>query len=401
MKEIIELTKSDIEDLVSRYGSLYRIQKELGYRQSSMIRKCKRLGVQFGSIRLRKMNSASQSEVVSKIRELKNLNKVADFYGIEHKAIRVRIERMPEVLRTEMRDILKKDARVHPVDERFFGRGYNQDNMYLAGFIAADGCILEEGAAAYSLFIGLAIKDLEFLKSISSVMRYDNVVEFKTNREFSACKAHIRCTELCHDLMNNFGLYPRKTYDITIPDILLNSDLIRHYIRGVFDGDGTVGLYHKKLNSYDASFGICSASRRFLEQIKSVLDKELDKDVGIIRQDLRDIYSCDFYNYSVSSKKDLVRIRDFFYADASLYLKRKKDIFFDPHMTYARDIPVIATSPDGQETYYENYSAGTVDGFTIEGIGKCVRGVQKHHRNYTFRRAISPPRPLLKISPIN
>lgn len=50
------------------------------------------------------------------------------------------------------------------------------------------------------------------------------------------------------NLLIKLGCIQRKTYTLKFPDqsIFINPDLIRHFIRGYFDGDGSVFISNEK-----------------------------------------------------------------------------------------------------------------------------------------------------------
>ena len=47
------------------------------------------------------------------------------------------------------------------------------------------------------------------------------------------------------NILNSYGCTPRKSLTLKFPDrdIFKSSDLIRHFIRGYFDGDGCFSRY--------------------------------------------------------------------------------------------------------------------------------------------------------------
>lgn len=64
---------------------------------------------------------------------------------------------------------------------------------------------------------------------------------------------------------NSYGCVKNKTYsDMHIPNIPKN--LIRHFIRGYFDGDGTIFMDRKYYKS-----NICSICKNFLKELQDIL----------------------------------------------------------------------------------------------------------------------------------
>lgn len=86
----------------------------------------------------------------------------------------------------------------------------------------------------------------------------------------------------------------------------------RHFIRGYFDGDGSLNNYKREGSNYlewELSF---ISSEKFLKQILNEIGKE------------RKLYSCgNNYRFSFKSKKDINEIIDYLYKDATICLDRK------------------------------------------------------------------------------
>ena len=115
--------------------------------------------------------------------------------------------------------------------------------------------------------------------------------------------------------LNDLGCTPIKSKTIRIPD--LKKELIHHFIRGYFDGDGTVGIY-KNLKSHNWEIlksGFCSGSELFLQDILNILpvkNKKISyRGVYIVQLSLND--SILLYNYM--------------YNNDTICLIRKKNIF--------------------------------------------------------------------------
>jgi hypothetical protein len=80
------------------------------------------------------------------------------------------------------------------------------------------------------------------------------------------------------------GCVPNKSLILKFPTI--NEGLISHFIRGYFDGDGTVGEYQnvKNSNSKTLRSGMCSGSKEFLEELVTHLpikNKKLYKSTSV------------------------------------------------------------------------------------------------------------------------
>ena len=118
------------------------------------------------------------------------------------------------------------------IDRRKFTNDFNEElfssfneiSCYIAGFIAADGCIIKD----YGVKISIDIKDLYFLKSMAKYIGGYEVKEYN-----NICSLQFNSKIMVNDLKYNFNIVNKKSlilkYPYQIP-IEYNS----HFIRGYF-----------------------------------------------------------------------------------------------------------------------------------------------------------------------
>lgn len=104
----------------------------------------------------------------------------------------------------------------------------------------------------------MSIEDYEHLEKLAFVTGFIGLP--KINKK--SCVLSFNGKWYVDMLEKNFGIKPRKTFDISISDNI-PKELQGHFIRGYFDGDGCItksaGYIH---------VGITSGSNEMLEQIK-------------------------------------------------------------------------------------------------------------------------------------
>jgi len=116
-------------------------------------------------------------------------------------------------------------------------------NCYWAGFIAADGCIINN-----KLILALSTKDLNHLEKFKNdtCSNHNIGIYIKKNNNLTRmseyCKLTIYSTNIVNDLNLNFNIFNRKTLTLKPPPII-NSELIDYYIKGYIDGDGCISKY--------------------------------------------------------------------------------------------------------------------------------------------------------------
>ena len=144
----------------------------------------------------------------------------------------------------------------------------NAESCYWAGFIAADGCISDYT----TLTVGLAIIDAYHIQSLCRFVGRDEMLNYReitlNGKKFKGASVAFRSQKLVQDLATNFCIVPCKSLILEPPKLSL--DMVQHFIRGFFDGDGCIS-WHKESKHMRLDF--CSGSKQFLEWIRETLRK--------------------------------------------------------------------------------------------------------------------------------
>jgi transcriptional regulator with XRE-family HTH domain len=130
-------------------------------------------------------------------------------------------------------------------NDKFFDNIDSQEKAYWLGFMFADGYVKSNLS---DVGITLAAQDVGHLESFKADIEYTGPVHRypSSNTAISTqdyCRVVLRSRRMASDLITH-GCMPRKTHCVGAP-VDLPSDLNRHFIRGVCDGDGYIGLYEK------------------------------------------------------------------------------------------------------------------------------------------------------------
>lgn len=115
-----------------------------------------------------------------------------------------------------------------------------------------------------------------------------------------------------------------KSYtDFPLPDI--SSDLLRHYIRGYFEGDGWITYTYKNGKLLRKRFGIL-AQPIMAYQLKNLFSTELDIDVNPHHIN-RNKPNNGLHSLYINKNNDLIKMYHYLYQDANFVMKRKHDKF--------------------------------------------------------------------------
>jgi len=83
------------------------------------------------------------------------------------------------------------------------------------------------------------------------------------------CIFHFARENMVEDL-RNFGIVPRKSLVVKFPEI--PEDYLPDFIRGVFDGDGSIS-FDKRCSKSPVRTGFYSGSKEFIERLEESLEK--------------------------------------------------------------------------------------------------------------------------------
>lgn len=163
--------------------------------------------------------------------------------------------------------------RKYIVNDGYFSAIDSQPKAYWLGFLAADGSL-----TGNRLEVKLARKDRDHLFRLRDALGSDYPVRHGlTNKTYPNSRFHVVSPRMARDLAAH-GVGPRKSLTHTWPGFL-SADLLRHYLRGYGDGDGTWRLskasrgsaYTGQLHfSFIGTPAFCFQAQRFLEDAACV-----------------------------------------------------------------------------------------------------------------------------------
>ena len=207
----------------------------------------------------------------------------------------------------------------------------SESSFYLAGFIAADGCIMSNGGSKL-LSIGLSNKDKPHLEKIKNALGAENpihdydVKNSKQNPKWNdlvKSEMKISSTQIYSDLQR-FNITERKTHTLTFPDWIKDHPLRHHFIRGYVDGDGS--FYHAlgKGKKVKQVFFSVRGTTAFLTTLRSILEADLK-----LEERTRDIrFNCGIGVLEYGGNRVCKALAEYLYKDATIYLDRKREAAF-------------------------------------------------------------------------
>lgn len=207
----------------------------------------------------------------------------------------------------------QKRKDIYSLNKQFFKEITDEYQAYILGFICADGYVHKNGKT-----VSIAIKqsDSRILEDIKIAMETDAKLGVKKKPEGQEDLAvlNISSRELVGDLVK-LGVRANKTKEICMP--IIGNDLYKHFIRGLFDGDGYIGERQFALAGSSKSL-LLSIREHIMKEIKCKLSlRELKKKDGSIR------------GYQLYGGKKTKVALQWIYADCNIVLERKYKSYID------------------------------------------------------------------------
>lgn len=244
--------------------------------------------------------------------------KIGQRYGISHQPIRKALERMG-IDRDQ-----KRFVRKYNLNENYFDNIDTPNKAYILGLLYADGsnCMSKS-----TISISLQEEDGYLLEKIRNEIQSEKTLEYLdySNKDDYGYKYKnqyrllLFSSHMCKSL-NNLGMIPNKSLKLIVPE--LRHDLYPHFIRGYFDGDGSLCIRHTKDNKFRSLTTITSTDS-FCRKIQEIIRESINIPCG-------NIYEASCQNgvtkvLSISGRRQNQLFYEWLYKDAELYLQRKYD----------------------------------------------------------------------------
>jgi len=207
---------------------------------------------------------------------------------------------------------------------KFFKEIDTEEKAYFLGLLFADGHISTEEKKYKQVIIRLCEDDLSLLEKMSSIIECNEPV-------YTAPQANRYSTK------GQFSLHLGREWDnlkdYAKKDILPNiqKDLLHHFVRGIFDGDGCISIDKRSLENENwkfvaGDFFILLNQIEHAEVIRSIICEAINaKPTKIVEKFGNGIVPV--YKVRWGGTNKLISIREWLYRDATIYLERKKEKF--------------------------------------------------------------------------
>lgn len=218
---------------------------------------------------------------------------------------------------TESKDNLRK----YSCNDDYF-KVQSCNMAYVLGMLASDGNVAK---TENQINIVLDAEDTEVLEKIRQELQISRPLKtFHRSDEAVNTKMSVFSSTMKRDLAH-YSIVPAKTFILQPPE-LLKEEYYIDYIRGYFDGDGSVYI----CNNGSCGVSIVGASKPMMEWIRRILAEKYNITCTKL-ESFKRLYKVNeehiFYRVTYYGTKIIELYKAFYHCEDLIYMKRKKDKF--------------------------------------------------------------------------
>ena len=209
--------------------------------------------------------------------------------------------------------------RKYSLNEHYFDEIDTSNKAYILGFFYADGC---NYIPKQTISMSLQEEDKDILERIRNEIGSERELEFidcSNKHDFgytykNQYRLNLFSSYMCK-VLSEKGMVQNKSLVLEFPD-WLDENLYSHFIRGYFDGDGSIHFSDKYKNSIltiTSTENFCLKIKNYVENILSINTYIADASShnGITKV------------FGISGVNQIKTFLDWLYNDADIYLERK------------------------------------------------------------------------------
>ena len=218
-------------------------------------------------------------------------------------------------------NINSKRKNRYTLDENYFEEINTQQKSYILGLIYADGYVGNEKFNN----ISLTQKEYKLLYEVKKELEFTGRIRLGNKGGFENSKPgyvlNFSSEKVANDL-RKLGLYPKKSLTIDkIPNI--RDELKRHFLRGYFDGDGSISKYIHKFKKTNKEYSYVKGKMCIIATEKMLED--FIKTFNIEHYYISQSKTKEMKYIQIESKKELKRIYNLMYRDCCICNMIKKE----------------------------------------------------------------------------
>ena len=225
--------------------------------------------------------------------------------------------------------------RIYNFNQNFLSELNSPEKAYFLGLLYSDGCVYKnKDWESYNIMFGQSEINKDIVYKINNLLDSDYPVATTLKGSKLFYRIDLKSKQMFEDLQR-LGVEPNKSLTCTFPNI--NEDLMPHFIRGLFDGDGCVWNGKRKIMKVKDSSNSSGFRERIVHNVKftytgnyefvNALQDQLVKYLGFKKTKLNFSKAKNtkhICTMEYSGRGQLKKFYDFIYENATIYGNTKK-----------------------------------------------------------------------------
>jgi predicted DNA-binding protein YlxM (UPF0122 family) len=256
---------------------------------------------------------------------------------------------------------------VYKINENFF-HNWSKEMSYVLGLILADGNIdAETNQVKIKIKEGYLLENVKKTLNSEHPIKYDKITDMYS---FGFCRKKMS------NKLFELGVTSRKSLNVRFPDV--PDEFLSHFIRGVFDGDGSV-FFEPRSKTYPLRVSFISGSKEFI----TTLENTLHSHAGLRKRNIYKLHRKNISYYIRYSHKESLKFFDYIYAgaDESLRLERKYQKFMGMGSVQSKNLSSWEERFEALKEYKKNHGDCNVPRSWPENL-QLANWVNKQRANY-------------------
>lgn len=219
--------------------------------------------------------------------------------------------------------------RRHTVNASYFDQIDTPEKAYWLGFLWADGNISRTAprcSGPNRLRLSQKVPEKGHIQLFLDTIEADYEIDTLTNGEGrTTCQVDINSRPLCMALEAlGYGLKADRT---TIPP--MPAELLHHFVRGYFDGDGCLSIYQQRYKHYviERQEWSITGPPDLIQAIRSLLEEETSVSKKVRTKTYKRTTKAVSLRYG--RRSDVEALHEYLYKDATVFLHSKHDKFVE------------------------------------------------------------------------
>jgi hypothetical protein len=259
--------------------------------------------------------------------------------------------------------------KLYTINESYFNKIDNANKAYILGLLYSDGHVGNGGFALW-----FAEKDKELLLFIKKELNLGHPIKQRNVKGSLYAGFNISNIKIYNQLSKKYKIPSNKSKNnLDFPNYI-EEIMIPHFIRGYFDGDGSIWVAGKS----DFKSAFCGG-KNYLEHLSIILKE------NNISSSLRYRYGQDNHNscsLDISGSVNIGKLYHYMYNDADLFLKRKHELMFQAAQAGERHKKRMLDSNGKGDEIIRLYK----DGLNAKAIHERLNVPHSTVRNYINRK---------------